>query len=313
MNILIFRDISATDLTALSAEFPQCNFRQTMDLSLLEKDPSWPAVIFGNVPSALLPRCSNLRWLQIVSSGFDEYLPPPASHVIMTTARDIRAPIIAEQVVMTFLAFARQLPHFLHCQREKKWDRRPSIPQIIQKQTVGILGYGSVGKEVARLLKPFGVRLIATKRSVPPPPPPELDALLPLSQLDELLATSDHLVIALPLTDQTRRILDKNRIAMLKRGAVVHNIARGGLLDEDALIERLRDGSLGGAALDVFEREPLPADSPFWELPNVLVTPHLAGHHAEVGALLFQQFKLNLARFLDGKALECVADFSRGY
>ncbi|RRJ98124.1 hypothetical protein Ga0100231_006950 [Opitutaceae bacterium TAV4] len=172
MNILIFRDISATDLTALSAEFPQCNFRQTMDLSLLEKDPSWPAVIFGNVPSALLPRCSNLRWLQIVSSGFDEYLPPPASHVIMTTARDIRAPIIAEQVVMTFLAFARQLPHFLHCQREKKWDRRPSIPQIIQKQTVGILGYGSVGKEVARLLKPFGVRLIATKRSVPPPPPP---------------------------------------------------------------------------------------------------------------------------------------------
>ncbi|RRJ98125.1 hypothetical protein Ga0100231_006955 [Opitutaceae bacterium TAV4] len=140
-----------------------------------------------------------------------------------------------------------------------------------------------------------------------------MDALLPLSQLDELLATSDHLVIALPLTDQTRRILDKNRIAMLKRGAVVHNIARGGLLDEDALIERLRDGSLGGAALDVFEREPLPADSPFWELPNVLVTPHLAGHHAEVGALLFQQFKLNLARFLDGKALECVADFSRGY
>ncbi|MDR1282466.1 MAG: D-2-hydroxyacid dehydrogenase [Opitutaceae bacterium] len=286
-----------------------------MDPGLLEKDPGWPAVIFGNVPSALLPRCAHLQWLQIVSSGFDEYIPPPASHVIMTTARDIRAPIIAEQVVMTILAFARQLPHFLQCQREKKWDRRPGLPHAIQKQTVGILGYGSVGREVARLLKPFGVRLIATRRTVPSPPlpPSGLDALLPLTQLDELLAASDHLVIALPLTDQTRRILDKNRIAMLKRGAVVHNIARGGLLDEDALIERLRDGSLGGAALDVFEREPLPADSPFWDLPNVLVTPHLAGHHAEAGSLLLRQFKLNLARFLDGKPLTCVADFSRGY
>lgn len=312
MNVLLYRDLPDADVAALSAEFPQCHFQKATSPAQLDGAEDWPEVVFGNAPASWLVKCPRLRWLQIVSSGFDEYQALGGTRVAVTTARGVRAPIIAQHVLMTVLMFARRQPHFWKCQREKIWDRRPEVPQKLEGQTIGLVGYGEVGKEVARLARPLGVRLIAIRRT-PGSTPPELDELLPRERMDDLLRTSDHLVLTLPLTAETRGSINRRRVGLLKNGAVVHNIARGELVDEEALIERLREGSLGGAALDVFAREPLPGDSPLWDLPNVVVTPHLAGHHAEAGGLVFGQFRSNLHRWLTNEPLEHAANFARGY
>jgi len=312
MNVLLYRDLPDAEVTAISAEFPQCQFKRATTPAQLNGASEWPDVVFGNAPSAWLQKCTRLRWLQIVSSGFDEYQSLGETRVVVTTARGVRAPIIAQHVLMTILLFARRQQHFWACQRGKVWDRRPEIPQKLEGQTVGLVGYGEVGKELARLARPLGVRLIATRRT-PGTTPPELDELLPRERLDELIKASDHLVLTVPLTEETRGMIDRRRVTLMKNGAVIHNIARGELIDEEALIERLQKGSLRGAALDVFAREPLPCESAFWDLPNVIVTPHLAGHHAEAGGLVFRQFRFNLHRWLNNEPLEHVANFARGY
>jgi phosphoglycerate dehydrogenase-like enzyme len=312
MNVLLFRDLDAAQVEALRAAFPACEFRQTTSPATLETWLAWPDVIYGNAPAALLRRAPRLRWLQIVSSGFDDYLPLRDTAVKVTTARGVHAPIIAQHVLLMILLFTRGQLHFARQQQARIWDRRPAIPQELRGQTVGLLGYGEIGRALAPLLRPLDVRVVAARKS-DGALPPELDALFPISAVDDLLAQSDHLVVTLPLTDETRGFLDAARIARLKRGAVLHNISRGEIVDESALLARLHDGSLGGAALDVFAEEPLPPEHPFWSEPNVVVTPHLAGHHRDLGRLTLARFTENLRRRLAGEPLVAVADFARGY
>ena len=310
MNILLFRDLSADQVDRLAREFPTLTFRQTTKKEEIAAD--WAEAIFGNPPAEMLLRTSRLRWLQIVSSGFDEYAALGNTSILVTTAHGVHAPIIAQQTLATILWFARGQPHLAMKQRAHVWDRRPAIPQDLARQTVGLIGYGEIGRALARMLAPIGPRVIAVKRAAAPTPP-ELAELWTLDRLDELLASSDHVVMTLPLTAQTRGLLDAHRVATMKRGAVLHNVARGGLVDEAALLARIQDGSLGGAALDVFAQEPLPAESPWWDEPNVVVTPHLAGHHRDLGIPTLERFRSNLRRYVDGQPLEHVADFGRGY
>jgi len=312
MNVLLFREVAEPVLAELRAEFGSCHFRATTNPSQLESWLDWPDVVFGNAPAALLARAPRLRWLQIVSSGFDEYRSLQGSPVTVTTAHGVHASVIAQHVLLMFLLFVRGQLHFADCQRRQVWDRRPAVPQDPASVTVGLVGFGAVGRETARLLRPLGPQLIAAKLT-PAVTPPELDELYPWERLDDLLAISDHVVLALPLTEATRGVLGAERLARLKPGAVLHNIARGSLVDEPALIERLRDGRLGGAALDVFAEEPLPASSPLWGLPNVVITPHLAGHHRDLGRVLLERFKENLRRYLRHEPLQHAADFARGY
>lgn len=312
MNVVLFRDLDGATLAALRAEFPTCEFRQSTSPAQLDAWLGWADALYGNAPAATLLRAPRLRWVQIVSSGFDEYSALRDSPITATTAHGVHAAIMAQHTLMTILLFARGQLHFAARQQEKIWDRRPAIPQNLASATVGLVGYGEVGRALVPLLRPLGVRVVATRRSAGPTPP-ELDELFPPARLDDLLAISDHVVVTLPLTPETRNILDPARIARMKAGAVLHNIARGGLVDETALLARLCDGSLGGAALDVFAQEPLPADCPFWTLPNVIVTPHLAGHHRELGALTLARFKENLRRRLAAEPLLHVADFTCGY
>ncbi len=312
MNVLLFRDVPESALAELRIEFGSCRFRATTNPGQLEAWLDWPDVVFGNVPTALLARAPRLRWLQIVSSGFDEYRSLQGSPIVVTTAHGIHASVIAQHVLLMFLLFVRGQLHFETCRRQRIWDRRPTAPQDPAALTVGLVGFGAVGRETARLLRPLGPRIVATKRT-PMAVPPELDELHPWERLDDLLAVSDHVVLALPLTEATRGLLGAERLARLKPGAVLHNIARGSLVDEPALIERLRDGRLGGAALDVFAEEPLPSASPLWNLPNVVITPHLAGHHRDLGRVLLERFKDNLRHYLRHQPLRHIADFARGY
>ena len=213
---------------------------------------------------------------------------------------------------MSVLWFARGMPFFNEAQRNRRWDRKPGVPRRIEGQTIGLVGCGAVGREIAGWAKPLGFRTIAAKRT-DTQRPPGVDEMLPWSHLDELLSRSDHVVITVPLTSATRGLFDKVRLSRLKPNAILHNIARGGLVDESALLEQLRSNQLAGAALDVFEQEPLSSDSPFWAMSNVLVTPHIAGHHRDLGQLVLGRFRENLHRMQRGEPLSPIANFERGY
>lgn len=310
MNVLLYRDLASDQVARLGQAFPSLVFRQTVKRDDLADD--WAEVIFGNPPADLIATASRLRWLQIVSSGFDEYVSLRNTKITVTTAHGVHASIIAQHTLATILWFARGQPHLAERQRAHVWDRRPAVPQDLARQTVGIVGYGEIGRALVKMLAPIGPRILAVKRE-PASAPPGVESLNGLDGLDELLAVSDHVVVTLPLTEQTRGLLDAGRLAKMKQGAVLHNVARGGIVDETALLARLADGSLGGAALDVFAQEPLSGDSPFWDLPNVIVTPHLAGHHRDLGIPILERFRTNLQRYLDGQPLLHVADFNRGY
>jgi len=313
MRVLLYRDLTAAQLAALQTDFPDCEFRVATTAGELARETDWPEVVFGNAPARLLQQATQLRWLQIVSSGFDEYAALQDHGVTVTTGQGLHAPIIARHVLMMILLFTRGQWHFARCQQEHRWDRKPLLPKPTEGQTVGLVGFGGVGQEVARLLQPLGYRILALKRQHSGAPPAGIDRVFLPEALDELLAESDQVVLSLPLTPETRGLFGADRFARFKAGAIFHNIARGSLVDESALLENLRNGKLGGAALDVFSDEPLAPNSPFWGLANVIVTPHIAGHHRELGAQVLQRFRVNLRSYLAGNSVAPAANFLRGY
>jgi len=312
MNILLHRPLPADALETLRRIAPMAEFRHDPKSDTLPGNLDWAEVVFGNPPAALVRDRPNIRWLQIVSSGFDEYASLAGKFVTVTTAHGVHAACIGQQVIMSMLMFARGQLHFGECQRQAKWDRNPAIPFSLSGQTLGLVGYGLIGQELARFAPLLGLRTIAVKRTSARCPS-ELNRLDDLAGLDALLQASHHVVVTLPLTPETKNLIDARRVALLKAGSYFYNVARGGLVDESALLDRLRDGSLGGAALDVFAQEPLAPTSPWWSAPRTLVFPHIAGHHRDLSTDTFNVFAANLTRYVAGRPLDNIADFSRGY
>ncbi len=272
----------------------------------------------------------HLRWVQGHSAGVEQFLEHPLLRsVILTTSSGIHAPAMAEYILMMILAFAHHLPRMIEYQGRAEWPQQRwamFVPQELRDATIGIVGYGSIGREAARLARAFGMRVLALKRRVDQPAddgwrlPDAGDAageyaarLFAPDQLQAMLAECDYVVIAAPLTPETRGLLGAAEFRAMKREAVIINVARGGVIDEAALIDALRTRVIGGAALDVFEQEPLPADSPLWQLPNVILSPHVSGftpHYDERALALFAE---NLRRYVAGEPLLNVVDVQRGY
>ena len=270
------------------------------------------------VPPDLPQLAPRLRWLQLTSAGVDRLLESPLlrSGITVTTASGIHAIPIGEYVLGAMLALAKGFPQALAAQRERAW--RPYLPEELHGKTVGIVGLGAIGREVARLAKALGMRVLACRRSCPqpqerPPEAPEVDLLLPAAQLGRLLAEADYLVLAVPLTPQTRGLIGHQELAAMKPGARLINVARGAVVDEEALLAALRAGHLAGAVLDVFRQEPLPPDSELWELPNALLTPHVSGGTPRYMERAVELFCDNLRRYLAGEPLRNVVDPQRGY
>lgn len=270
------------------------------------------------VPPELPQMAPKLRWLQLTSAGVDRLLESPilGSGITVTTASGIHAIPIGEYVLGAMLALAKGFPQAMAAQRERAW--RPYLPEELHGMTVGIIGLGAIGREVARLAKAFGMRVLACRRSCQrpqerPPDAPEVDLLLPPSQLQRLLAEADYLVLAVPLTPETRGLIGPRELATMKRGARLINVARGSVVDEDALLDALRSGHLAGAVLDVFRQEPLPPESGLWELPQVLLTPHISGGTPRYMERAIELFCDNLRRYLAGEPLRNVVDPQRGY
>jgi phosphoglycerate dehydrogenase-like enzyme len=223
----------------------------------------------------------NLRWVQATSAGIGQFVKRMAydrrmPDTIFTTASGVHAQPLAEFAVMAMLAFAKGLPRMMRDQQRKHWERYAGTD--LAGRAIGIVGVGKIGGEVARLAAALRMRVLGVKRRPEgiAPAALHLDELSGLDALGALLGRSEFLVLVTPHTDETEKLIGAAELARLPRGAVLINIGRGALVDEVALVESLRSGHLGGAALDVFAEEPLPEGHPLWELPNVLVTPHVS-------------------------------------
>jgi phosphoglycerate dehydrogenase-like enzyme len=255
-----------------------------------------------------------LRWIQLTSAGADRLLGSGfiEEGIVVTTVSGLHATPIGEYVLCIMLMFAKGAPTFMRAQRERRWARY--MPQELLGRTVGIVGMGNIGSEVARLVKAFGCRVIATRRSAAGVAPGEhCDELLPPSDLQRLLAESDYVVLAVPLTDETRGLIGAPELRAMKPTAVLINIARGPVVVEPDLVQALREGWIAGAGLDVFEKEPLPDDSPLWELENAIVSPHISGGTEIYNRRAVEIFADNLRRYLAGDPLRNVVDPVRGY
>jgi phosphoglycerate dehydrogenase-like enzyme len=264
----------------------------------------------GLAEVAGLPR---LRWVHATSAGAGEVvrtadLPAEAlKRVTITTSSGVHAIPLAEFAILGLLAVTKELPRFAEDQRARAWPevRRPL--RELDGQTLFLVGLGEIGRETARLAKAFGMRTVGIRRSRRPPPD-HVDEVHGPDRLAELAGRADAMVVSLPLTDETAGLIDRATIERLPPGCIFVNIGRGGVVDEPALVEALRERRIAGAVLDVFATEPLPEDSPLWSLPNVLVTPHAVALSARENQRIAELFAANLRRYLDGQPLAKVVE-----
>ncbi len=257
-------------------------------------------------------RQGRLKWIQSSAAGLDHCLVPSVvqSPIIVTSASGVLADQVAEHTIALVTGLLRSLPVFFRAQQAKEYIRRPT--RDLHHATVGIVGFGGVGRRVAELLSAFKTRILATDM-FPLDKPPHVAELWPADRLDEMLPQVDVLILCVPLTDQTRWMIDKRALARLKPGAILANMARGKLVVEDDLVAALEAGHLGGACLDVAAEEPLPAGSKLWNLPNVIITPHVAGQsHWRIDNMT-NFFCENLRRYQAGDALLNVVNKELGF
>jgi phosphoglycerate dehydrogenase-like enzyme len=253
---------------------------------------------YASVLSEVWPNLGHARWIHTLAAGV-ETLPFELlreSDVMVTNSRGLYADALGEFAIAAMCWFAKDLHRLIRNQHERRWE--PYTVERLEGRTVGIIGYGAIGHAVGARATALGMRLLTYTRRRELGDP----------TIEEVIAESDYVVMSTPLTPSTHRLMSRARIAAMKPDAVFINIGRGGTVDEEALVEALRDRRIRGAALDVFDTEPLPPEHPLWQLDNVLLSPHTADHtdDAHVRAMTF--FMENLRRFRMGESLENVVD-----
>lgn len=253
-----------------------------------------------------------LQWIQSSAAGLDHCLVPSVvnSSITVTSASGVLAKQVADQTFALLLGILRNLPTYFRAKAAREFIRRPT--RDLYGARVGIIGLGGNGRLLARLLKAFDCSVIATDW-FPEQKSPFVDRILPADAVDELLPQVDVLILAAPLTEQTHGLIDARRLRLLPEGAVLINVARGPIVVERDLVEVLREGHLWGAGVDVTEIEPLPADSPLWDVPNVIITPHVGGQRASRIDDMTDLFCENLRRYRAGEPLANFVDKRLGF
>lgn len=263
-----------------------------------EADAVLIAPRFGQELRELWPSLRNVRWLHSLAAGV-EFLPFDLlrdSEVTVTNSRGLYADALAEFALAAMLWFSKDLRRLHHNQQARLWQ--PYTVRRLEGATVGVIGYGGIGQAVGRRAEPMGMKVLPIRRRQEMGDP----------SLEEVIAQSDYLVLSLPLTNATRGLLSRDRIALMKKDAVLINVGRGATVDQEALREALAANAIRGAALDVFATEPLPPDDPLWQLENVLISPHTADHTDDAHDRAMQFFLDNLRRFQAGDSLDNVVD-----
>ncbi len=316
----------------LHAVSPQLRINHNPAKDADELAGHWPQVEVLYT-STVMPRAEQaprLRWIQSHWAGVEHLLQHPiAAHARLTTVSGIGAVPVAEYVFGGLLAFTHHLPRFMFHQTRNEWPSgrwKKFVPAELRGATLGIVGYGSLGREIARMARAFSMRTLATKRNAAHsaddgwrlPGAGDADGshvehIFAPDALHAMLPLCDHVVVTLPLTASTRQMIGVAEFAAMKAGVIFVNVARGKVVDEAALIAALQNGHLGSALLDVFETEPLAANSPLWQLPNVIISPHVAGFTPHYDERALQVFAENLHRYVSNQPLLNQIDIQRGY
>jgi phosphoglycerate dehydrogenase-like enzyme len=336
LNLLVLMDFNDAIMDRLKAVSPRLKFTRKIVKSLDEVPADLLATADVLYTGGLIPERESvprLRWIQVHFAGVDQLLSQPLlsdPDIIVTTASGVHATTMAEFSFAMMLALARKIPAMLRYQQKTEWpaDRfNIFLPRELRGSTLGIVGYGSIGREIARIAKTFGMEVLATKRDVMHPAAvneyaepgtgdPDgtcVERLYPPEATRSMVALCDFVVVTAPLTPSTKGLINAEVLGAMKKSAFLVNVARGGVIDEEALIKALQTGQIAGAGLDVFAQEPLPPSSPLWKLDNVIISPHISGntvHYHESAAEIFIQ---NLERFLNNRELLNRVDRNRGY
>lgn len=269
------------------------------------------ALMAGAVPPGLLPTMPKLRWAQAMSAGVEGWLALPdlPSQVTLTCARGTHVESMPENIFAALFHVAKPIGIAVENQKSAKWVH--TVAQPLYGKTLGILGLGAIGQEVARIASAFGMRAVGTRRR--PQPMPHVAEVLPPERTDEVLAQSDFVLLLLPATPETENFIDARRLAQMKPTAWLLNFGRGHTIKDDDLIAAAKAKKIAGAVLDVFRQEPLPAEHPFWKAEGIVVLPHIGGPHPQRDRFVARLFVDNLKRFLDGEPLREVVDREAGY
>ena len=301
----------------LRAGFPEVTFQAASteeDQKTHIKDAD---VFFGWPSSQVFRAADHLRWIHCPGTGIDRIMSAPElidSDVVLTNARGPHASPMADHVFFMILSFAHRAREIWEDQRTHRWDpgRYNERMMELAGQTMGILALGDIGKAVARRAHAFGMEVYAVDKR-PMPGPPEVKEVWDSERLDDLLRISDWFVVTAPLTSETQGLIDRRRLGLLKPGAHIIVVSRGGIVDEAALSDALRSGRIAGAGLDVAAQEPLPSDSPLWNMENVMLSPHVSALTPEMWEGRREAFKENLRRFLDNEPFLYVCDKGAGF
>jgi phosphoglycerate dehydrogenase-like enzyme len=313
-------NLPRTNVDALAARFPEVRFVSPADRDEAVRVLAHADVVLGWAARAEdFAVAKRLRWVHLTAAGVGPQLFPEfvASDVVLTNSRGLHAVSMAEHALGVILMFSRKLHLARDAQREARWTQveqfvAPPPFDMLPGRTLGLVGLGAIGGAIAERARAFGMSVLAVRRR-PGAGHPGVDAEWGRERLNELLERSDYLVLCAPETSETSGMIGAAELARMKPSAVLVNVGRGALVDEPALIEALSAGRIAGAALDVMAEEPLPAMSPLWGMPNVIVTSHVSGMGPRYWERAMDMFAANLERWLEGRPLENVVDKRAGY
>lgn len=300
MNLLILEQLAEEYKKALGPKFPEVVIHAVRKEEEVGKFIEQADILLAiRISDELLKRASKLQWIHALTTGVDYIvnLPSLKREMIITSTRGIHGPQVSEMAFLLMLALNRNLPQVIRNQDRKIWERWPG--KLLWKKRVGILGVGVIGEEIARKCKAFGMEVFGidiVKRKID-----SIDVFYGPEDIVEVARKVDYFIIVAPYTPQTEKMVDSKVLSAMKPTAFLINLGRGEIVDEEALINILRSGRIAGAGLDTYCQEPLPPDHPFWEMKNVIVSPHVAGMsdvYVEQALTIFEE---NLRRFLKGE------------
>ena len=314
-HVLLWTDSAAAYLEAIEAA--GLAGRVVVDVLPRKEKPSidqmarTEALMAYAVPPGLLPAMPKLRWAQAMTAGVEAWvaLPDLPEALTLTCARGTHRESMPENIIGALLYVAKPYAAAVENQKLRKWAHSPAQP--LTGKTLGILGLGAIGQDIARIAAALGMRVIGTRRR--PQPMADVAEVFPADRTPEVLAQSDFLLLLLPATTETDNFINAERLLMMKPGAWLLNFGRGHLIRDEDLVAAVKAKKIAGAVLDVFRQEPLPAEHPFWTTERIIVLPHIGGPHPQRDRIVARLFVDNLGRFLDDRPLKEVVDRKAGY
>ncbi len=304
----------------LCADFPELEIVHLPDYKRLDAEIREAEILIAwSIRPEQVKAARKLRWIHSPAAAVHQLMFPEliASEIVLTNARVVHGPVVAEHVIALIFALAKKIPGSVELQQKHIWGQQllwDEIPRVreVAGATLGLIGLGAIGWPLVRSAKALGMRVIAV-REHPEKGSDGADVVLGPAQINEGFRQADYVVLAAPVTENTKAMANAERLALMKPTACLINVGRGPLVDEAALAAALREKKIGGAALDVFPKEPLAADSPLWDLPNLLITPHTAALTDKLWERHYVLFSEDLRRYLGGRPLLAVVDKRKGY